>query len=92
VGLAKFTPVAEGIILVVDIESPIERHEVGSLEHNLGVSSHGTVIWHNLGDLWLVVVPVAEGLEGVLLSIQRYREWHWSLNNVREGSSAPDWA
>lgn len=88
--LTELSPVAEGVVSVVDVESPVEGHEARPLEDNLGVSRHWSVVWLDPRDLWFVVVPVAEWLQGILLPVEGNREGHRPLHDVRVSGTAPD--
>jgi len=88
--LTELSPVAEGVVSVVNVQSPVERHEARPLEDNLCVSRHGSVVWLDPCDLWFVVVPVAEWLQGILLPVEGYRERHGPLHDVRVSGTAPD--
>jgi len=64
--------VAEGIIAVVDVATPVKGFEIRSLKGNYITALVKTIVWMKSTDNGTTVVPVVNPLKSVLLSIHRY--------------------
>jgi len=88
--LSEGTPVTESVIPVVHIYFPVEWLEGATPYADDCATAHWTVVRRNLVNAWIVIVPVDEVLEGILLSIHGHRKRHASTYYIRPGSSAPN--
>lgn len=86
----KLVPYAEGVVSIVDVGGPVEGHEATSFECDVGPTGNGAEIGLKLLDHWVIVVPEAEPLQCVLLSVQGNREGHLFAHDRRLRRSAPN--
>lgn len=59
-----------------------------SLENNLISTAFRTIVWLQLGQDWIVVVPVVDQIATLLLLVERHAESDWLVRIVGEGRLA----
>jgi hypothetical protein len=67
---AKLVPDAECVVSVIDVVRPVEGQEATSFERDGGASGDWTEVRLELLNDWVIVIPVLNLLNGVLLPVQ----------------------